>query len=103
MAGFFHEHTRSDRDKYITVNWANIDKFSKEQGKSWKHNFDKCTKRGCHDLKVGYDYASIMHYGPKLGKYQVLTPKSKGKKFGQRKRLSAKDLEGINEHYGCGK
>ena len=59
--GFFHEHTRSDRDQYITINWENVpDEF--------KHNFRPCTTyhEGCHDSGVGYDYDSIMHYGKRI-------------------------------------
>lgn len=94
--GFFHEHTRSDRDKYITIHWDKI-------GRDWKHNFVPCTAypEGCNDLKVGYDYDSIMHYGPDLQGLTVITPKKKGAKIGQRKKLSEKDLVGLNEHYGC--
>lgn len=94
--GFFHEHTRSDRDNYITVHWNKI-------GRNWKHNFLPCTAypEGCNDLEVGYDYDSIMHYGPDLEGLTVITPKKKGAKIGQREKLSEKDLIGINEHYGC--
>ena len=99
FSGFFHEHTRSDRDKYMTVNWDNIKKYEKETGRTWEHNFKKCTIRGCNDLKVGYDYESIMHYGKNLGRYPVLIPKEKNVYIGQRNHLSEKDIEGLNEHY----
>jgi len=100
--GFFHEHTRSDRDKYMTVNWDNIKKYEKETGRTWKHNFLKCTDRGCNDLNVGYDYESIMHYGQNMGRYPVLIPKSSGVYIGQRNHLSDKDIIGLNEHYCSG-
>ena len=73
--GFFHEHTRSDRDQYITINWENVpDEF--------KHNFRPCTTyhEGCHDSGVGYDYDSIMHYGKRItgfiDRMQILTMKT---------------------------
>ena len=61
LSGFYHEHTRTDRDKYVTIKWKNIPA-------DWKHNFVRCNQRGqrCNDLKVGYDYGSIMHYSRKL-------------------------------------
>lgn len=99
--GFYHEHTRSDRDRYVTIQWDNINKFSEEDGRDWGHNFKKCTERNCKDLKVGYDYDSIMHYGGNLGPYKAIVPKERGARIGQRQYLSAKDLIGINEHYGC--
>jgi hypothetical protein len=93
--GFFHEHTRSDRDKYVTIKWGNIPS-------DWAHNFKKCTERGCNDLKVGYDYGSVMHYGRNLGGKEAIVPKDKNARIGQRQALSPKDLIGLNEHYGCG-
>ena len=96
FTGFFHEHTRSDRDKYITIEWKNIPT-------SWKHNFRPCTDRKCNDLKVGYDFRSIMHYGPRLKGKTAIVAKKKGVTFGQRSKLSKKDLIGINEFYCGGK
>ena len=87
----------------MTIKWGNIEKASKDDGVNWKHNFDKCTGRGCQDLKVGYDYDSIMHYGRTLGKYDAIVPKRSGARIGQRRQLSVKDMDGINEHYGCPK
>ena len=94
LTGFFHEHTRSDRDNYVTINWDNIPA-------DWKNNFNKCGVYGCNDLQVGYDYDSVMHYGPTLMGKEAITAKQSGVSFGQRQKLSTKDLVGINEHYGC--
>jgi len=52
--GLEHEHTRSDRDQYIQINWDNIDP------QKW-HNFDKAPASA--QLLGEYDYDSIMHYG----------------------------------------
>ena len=56
--GLLHEHTRSDRDNYVTIHWSEI-----ESGK--EHNFQKYSTRGIS----GFDYSSfnfnsIMLYGP---------------------------------------
>ncbi len=51
--GLKHEHSRSDRDTYVTINEGNIKPDSKA------NNFDLFTQ----GVDVGpYDYASIMHY-----------------------------------------
>ncbi|XP_063352057.1 high choriolytic enzyme 2-like [Pelmatolapia mariae] len=51
--GLYHEHTREDRDKYVTVNWQNI-----VAGK--ENNFK--VKNG-NTQNLPYDLTSIMHYG----------------------------------------
>ena len=93
--GFYHEHTRSDRDEYITVVWSNL-----TSGDTWL--YEKCKKHGCTDLKVGYDYESVMHYGPHRHGKIVMIAKESGVTFGYRSKLSEKDVIGIQEHYGCG-
>uniref|UniRef100_A0A0N5AQI8 Metalloendopeptidase n=1 Tax=Syphacia muris TaxID=451379 RepID=A0A0N5AQI8_9BILA len=58
--GFYHEHERWDRDKYITILWHNIDRD--------KHNLEAYDQFGRVDLSESsyygqpYDYYSIMHY-----------------------------------------
>ncbi|SFT59025.1 M12 family metallopeptidase [Idiomarina abyssalis] len=55
--GFYHMHTRADRDNYITVNYSNIKP-------DHHHNFDKYTFSDSSVVHVGnYDLQSIMHYG----------------------------------------
>merc|ERR1711997_61882 len=80
---------------YITIKWNNIPS-------DWAHNFKKCTERGCNDLEVGYDFGSVMHYGSRLKGKTAIVAKQSGVTFGQRAKLSEKDLIGLNEHYGCG-
>ena len=55
--GVYHMHQRSDRDKYVKINWENI----KE---SDKFNFDKLDDALFFD--VPYDAKSMMHY-PTIG------------------------------------
>ena len=55
--GFWHEHTRYDRDGYVTIVSNNIIK-----GKEAR-NFKKRPKTYADTLYTPYDYCSIMHYG----------------------------------------
>ncbi|KAK7084392.1 Meprin A subunit beta [Halocaridina rubra] len=52
--GFYHEHTRDDRDNYVVINYQNIDP-------SMAYNFDKDTN--WQYVGENYQYYSIMHYG----------------------------------------
>ncbi|XP_052381502.1 astacin-like metalloprotease toxin 5 isoform X2 [Oncorhynchus keta] len=51
--GLHHEHTRPDRDQYITIQWDNV--------VSGKEDNFKVKEGDTQDLP--YDYDSIMHYG----------------------------------------
>nr|XP_006819793.1 PREDICTED: zinc metalloproteinase nas-15-like [Saccoglossus kowalevskii] len=53
--GFYHEQSRTDRDKYVTIVWENI--FPKME-----ENFEKYGHQTIDDLGSPYDYTSIMHY-----------------------------------------
>ena len=65
--GFVHEHTRPDRDKFITINFDNI-----LPGK--KKNFEKRTEGNSDFFEKGdvdskntpYDVLSLLHYGPRV-------------------------------------
>ena len=60
--GFWHEHTRPDRDEYVRINEWNID-----TRKLPIHNFTK-RKRWEANINGGeYDYCSIMHYSLSAG------------------------------------
>lgn len=55
--GFVHEHNRYDRDKYLKIDWKNVDPQS----------FDVYNKDDPHDHNpycVSFDPLSIMHYDP---------------------------------------
>ena len=60
--GFFHEQSRTDRDRYIRVQFENIQPDSRDQ-------FEKLSQRLITDLNTPYDYGSIMHYDTK---YELL-------------------------------
>ncbi|XP_045129134.1 astacin-like [Portunus trituberculatus] len=52
--GFYHEHTRNDRDNYITIHYENV-----IPGKESQFRKDILYQY----VGEGYNYASIMHYG----------------------------------------
>ncbi|MBI2519665.1 MAG: hypothetical protein HYV97_04585 [Bdellovibrio sp.] len=61
VVGLFHEQSRLDRDKYVSIHWGRI-----QDGKS--DNFEKYNKHENYAQTSGqdigpYDYNSIMHYG----------------------------------------
>ncbi|KTF99887.1 hypothetical protein cypCar_00025112 [Cyprinus carpio] len=94
--GFHHEHTRTDRDKYIWINWQNIPEAS-------ANNFQiKDT-----NLNTPYDYNSIMHYGRtafaiQSGLETIIPIPNPLVSIGQRQELSYTDIQRINMLYECG-
>nr|ACO15256.1 Zinc metalloproteinase nas-12 precursor [Caligus clemensi] len=97
--GFYHEHSRPDRDKYIKIVSSNVKK-----GKI--NNFAKKT----FDRKVSefsYDYDSIMHYSTlsfsknKRKKMETIRPLQPGIKIGQRIMLSPIDCMKLNYQFNC--
>ncbi|XP_065143127.1 hatching enzyme 1.2-like isoform X2 [Paramisgurnus dabryanus] len=95
--GFHHEHTRSDRDQYVRINWENIPKES-------AYNFQK---KDTNNLNTPYDYTSIMHYGRtsfaiQYGKETITPIPDSTVKIGQRQEMSNIDIQRINKFYECG-
>ncbi|MEE9334723.1 MAG: M12 family metallopeptidase [Granulosicoccaceae bacterium] len=90
--GLFHEHTRPDRDNFISINWDNI-----VSGKSF--NFD--VLNAAIEQLGPYDYGSIMHYGEFFfsdnGSMTINAPDNVS--IGQRNALSAGDAESVNTMY----
>jgi len=95
--GFNHEQTRSDRDKYVQINWQNI-----KHGLGFKSQF---SKRNTYNLGTNYDYSSIMHYGRyafSKNRWPTITPvPNPSVKIGQRRGMSETDILRINRLYNC--
>nr|AEQ37893.1 hatching enzyme protease [Oryzias melastigma] len=93
--GFYHEHTRSDRDQHIKINWDNIIEY-------YTHNFDKMDT---NNQGTPYDYGSIMHYGrTAFGKNrkETITPiPSANAAIGQTVGMSDIDILRVNKLYKC--
>ena len=95
-AGFYHEHCRADRDKYIDIIWRNV-KWGR-----FNFNFDRLR---LHFKPHGkYDFESIMHYSNRsFGKRGRVTMKSKvpGKKVptSSNTKLSKGDIAAIKYLY----
>lgn len=98
-AGFTHEQQRKDRDQFVEIRWNKI-----EGGRD--HNFK--TKKGSTSLGA-YDFGSMMHYPLDAFDEDDCTsdcdtivprvPVPAGVTVGQRRRLSATDIAGINYVY----
>uniref|UniRef100_A0A1A9WC30 Metalloendopeptidase n=1 Tax=Glossina brevipalpis TaxID=37001 RepID=A0A1A9WC30_9MUSC len=104
VVGFWHEHTRPDREKHVIIDHINI-------MKGQDYNFNKLTPDEVDSLGMAYDYDSIMHYARNTfskGTYldTILPIEIKGKKrpeIGQRLRLSSGDIAQANLLYKCPK
>lgn len=100
--GFWHEHTRPDRENHVVIERGNI-------LNGQEYNFNKLTSEDVNSLGLPYDYESIMHYARNTfskGTYldTILPVEVKGKKrpeIGQRLRLSDGDIAQANLLYKC--
>ncbi|GIY80827.1 astacin-like metalloprotease toxin 1 [Caerostris darwini] len=98
--GFYHEHTRSDRDDYITIHWSAIMNTAKDQ-------FYKLSPAENRILDT-FDYDSIMLYGERTfskdGWTKTMTAKEKGVKLldvYDKKGLSESDIKRVKKLYEC--
>lgn len=95
-------HSRSDRDKYLTILWSNIQN-------NMKSEFQRMGS-GQNKILGPFDYQSIMLYGARLfsangrdtmiargGNSRGVSLKDTADKFG----LSKMDIFNINQLYGC--
>uniref|UniRef100_A0A914BVX0 Metalloendopeptidase n=1 Tax=Acrobeloides nanus TaxID=290746 RepID=A0A914BVX0_9BILA len=98
--GFWHEHSRSDRDDHIRIRWENILTGMKSQ-------FDIISPALQDTLGLDYDYKSIMHYDStafsRNGQNTIeTTVNGFTTVIGSATDLSELDVQKINKLYKCG-
>ena len=90
--GLYHEHTRADRDTWITVDTAQI-----QPGREFNFEIQRTNAEN-----IGpYDYESIMHYGERFfakgDRPTIIVPP--GQAIGQRVALSDGDIQAVDAMY----
>ena len=103
VIGFHHEHQRIDRDDFIKINYENLD-----GSQAASNSYIKIEAPYLNDFGVGYDYASVMHYGKDAFAKRNLDAFKVKKdlpeclvEVGQRITISTKDIEQANKLYKC--
>ncbi|KAJ1078384.1 hypothetical protein K5549_018737, partial [Capra hircus] len=95
VLGFWHEHSRADRDRYIRVNWNEI-------LPGFEMNFIKSRSS---NMLVPYDYSSVMHYGrlafSRRGLPTITPLWARSVHIGQRWNLSNSDIARVRRFYDC--
>ncbi|XP_010891170.2 low choriolytic enzyme-like [Esox lucius] len=94
--GFYHEHTRSDRDQYVRINWNYVADYATDNFQMQDNN----------NLNIPYDYSSVMHYDKKafsndLSKETITPIPDESVKIGQRREMSDIDILRVNKLYKC--
>jgi len=100
--GLFHEQSRPDRDRYVTILYQNIVERA-------KFNFNKLSTNRIDSRGSPYDYDSMMHYGSfffsKDRRRRLYTIKTKNSRdqsrIGQRNGFSREDISQIKKMYKC--
>ncbi|XP_049830123.1 hatching enzyme 1.2-like [Schistocerca gregaria] len=96
--GFWHEHSRADRDAYVTVLLRNV-------VPGLEYNFQKYSWQMVQSLGLPYDTGSLMHYGrlafSRDGRSPTIVPRDPRVAIGQRRGFSEVDVAKINLLYGC--
>ncbi|KAM5170534.1 astacin-like metalloendopeptidase [Mantella aurantiaca] len=92
VLGFWHEHSRADRDKYITINWEAI-------RKGYTQNF---CKYDTTNMIVNYTFGSILHYSETAFAdsegLKTIVPLTTAE-IGQREKLHEMDILRVNKLY----
>ena len=64
--GFVHEHTRPDRDAFISVNTDNITPGKEGNFERREQGYtDYFVKGSVNPMNTPYDVLSLLHYGPR--------------------------------------
>ena len=95
--GFYHEHTRPDRDDYINVLYENIYDYFEPQ-------FSKIPVGESDTLGLGYDIQSIMHYNTdffSLDGSRTIVALDSSQTVGMATELSSLDIRKANTLYNC--
>ncbi|XP_028414987.1 zinc metalloproteinase nas-10-like [Dendronephthya gigantea] len=96
--GFFHEHSRPDRDSYVRVAFDRV-------RPGFEINFKKLPADWIDSRDVAYDYGSIMHYPRTIfGKTpwdETVVPLDAAAQVGQRIKLSDPDILQAKKLYRC--
>ncbi|XP_070579595.1 bone morphogenetic protein 1-like isoform X2 [Ptychodera flava] len=99
VIGFWHEHSRPDRDDYVKIHRENI-----KEG--FKDIFDIKSTLEINSFGQAYDYKSIMHY-PRSSfsknEKDTIVPLKEDEHIGQRRGLSQGDVIQARELYKCPK
>lgn len=88
--GLWHEHSREDRDAFVTIHWNKIQA-------GYEHNFYQHIADG--DDIGAYDYGSIMHYPRNafsIDGSDTITPTNPAASIGQRTALTPGDIAAAN-------
>ncbi|ESO84884.1 hypothetical protein LOTGIDRAFT_236092 [Lottia gigantea] len=103
VIGFWHEHTRTDRDDHVQIVYKNI-------MPGQEYNFNKLTSNDVNSLGEEYDYGSIMHYARNTFArntfLDTILPRRKPgvlvrPDIGQRIQLSPGDIRQAKKLYRC--
>ncbi|XP_054717113.1 zinc metalloproteinase nas-7-like [Uloborus diversus] len=99
VLGFFHEHTRPDRDDYVTIFTDNIKSAS-------INNFRKMSESKVTTFGLPYDYFSVLHYHDRefaIDRSQKTIQPRKEVLIGKASELSKMDILKLNKLYHCPK
>ncbi|XP_055327563.1 zinc metalloproteinase nas-13-like [Paramacrobiotus metropolitanus] len=97
--GFFHEHSRPDRDANVKIIWDDI-------LPGYAANFQTYAPWTVDTLGQPYDYDSVMHYSAvafskNRASYTVYPFNARPDRLGQRLKLSEIDIRKVNVAYRC--
>ena len=95
--GFYHEHTRPDRDDYVDILYENIYDYFEPQ-------FSKIPLGESDTLGLGYDIQSIMHYNNdffSLDGSDTIVALDPSQTVGMATQLSPLDIQKANLLYNC--